>query len=243
MSSNATANYECVLNSFWLLNTSYKACLRSDVHSVMCLWISDWQVVLMILSHVRGKNLKVQTHTWGTPRIINFLDKSETVRTFANNRSKHINNDVFARQKIHLSPFKMSLNSEVESLKCTWMSLKFVLTKPYEPCTYEDARTQVKTSIGITGNITVRVGLHQGSSLSPYLFDMILHVMGRGIKEQPPPPLVYAVCRRYIVLCSTRIEHVERKLEQWKGKDWRLVERRLNTWGAMNMTITRRDSN
>ena len=52
--------------------------------------------------------------------------------------------------------------------------------------TYEDARTQVKTSIGVTDKITVRVGLHQGSSLSPYLFDMILDVIGRGIKEQPP---------------------------------------------------------
>ena len=51
---------------------------------------------------------------------------------------------------------------------------------------YEDARTHVKTSIGLTGKITVRVGLHQGSSLIPYLFDMILDVEGRGIKEQPP---------------------------------------------------------
>ena len=49
--------------------------------------------------------------------------------------------------------------------------------------TYEDAPTQVKTSTGVTGKITVRVGLLQGSSLSPYLFDMILDVMGRGIKE------------------------------------------------------------
>ena len=60
--------------------------------------------------------------------------------------------------------------------------------------TYEDARTQVKTSIGLTSKITVRVGLHQGSSLSPYVFDMILDVMGRGIKEHP---LVYAACSRY----------------------------------------------
>ena len=52
--------------------------------------------------------------------------------------------------------------------------------------TYEDARTQVKTSIGLTDKITVRVGLHQGSSLSPYLFDMILDVMGQSTKEQPP---------------------------------------------------------
>ena len=38
--------------------------------------------------------------------------------------------------------------------------------------TYDDSRTQVKTSIGVTGKITVRVGLHPGSSRSP-----------------PPPPV------------------------------------------------------
>ena len=52
--------------------------------------------------------------------------------------------------------------------------------------TYEDARTQVNTSEGVTGKITVGMGLHEGSSLGPYLFDMILDVMGRGVKEQPP---------------------------------------------------------
>ena len=78
--------------------------------------------------------------------------------------------------------------------------------------TYEDARTQVKTSIGLTGKITARVGHYQGSSLSPYLFDMILDVMGRGIKEQPPWCMLFA---DDIVLCSTRIDHVGRKLEEW----------------------------
>ena len=65
---------------------------------------------------------------------------------------------------------------------------------------YEDARTHVKTSIGLTGKITVRVGLHQGSSLIPYLFDMILDVEGRGIKEQPPWCMLFA---DDILLCST----------------------------------------
>ena len=72
---------------------------------------------------------------------------------------------------------------------------------PRERHIYEDARTQVKTSIGVTGKITVRVGLHQGSSLSPYLFDMILDVMGQGIKEQPPWCMLFA---DDIMLCSTR---------------------------------------
>ena len=79
--------------------------------------------------------------------------------------------------------------------------------------TYGDARTHVETSIGVTGKITVRVGLHQGSSLSPYLFDMILDVMGRGIKEQSPWCMLFA---DDIVLCSTRKYHVERKLEEWR---------------------------
>ena len=78
--------------------------------------------------------------------------------------------------------------------------------------TYDDARTQVKTSIGVMDKITGRVGLHQGSSPRPYLFDMILDVMGRSIKEQPP-----CVCySQTIVLCISRRDHVERKLEVWR---------------------------
>ena len=77
--------------------------------------------------------------------------------------------------------------------------------------TFEDARTQFKTSIGVTGKITVRVGLHQGSSLSPYLFDMIMDVMGRGIKHQPPWCMLFA---NDIIMCITRRYHIERKLEE-----------------------------
>ena len=66
--------------------------------------------------------------------------------------------------------------------------------------TYEDAQTQVKTSIGLTGKIMVRVGLHQGSSLSPYLFDMILDVLGRGHQRAAPWCMLFA---EDIVLCST----------------------------------------
>ena len=58
--------------------------------------------------------------------------------------------------------------------------------------TYEDARTLVVTSIGLTDKSTVRIGLHEGSSLSHYLFDMILDVMGRGIDEQPPWCMLFA---------------------------------------------------
>ncbi len=45
-----------------------------------------------------------------------------------------------------------------------------------------------------------------------------------------------------IVLCSTRIYHVERELEEWRrAMEERvlniIVERRLNTWGGMNIKM------
>ena len=57
------------------------------------------------------------------------------------------------------------------------------------------------------------VGLHQGSSLSPYLFAMIMHVLARGIKDLSPWCMLYA---DDIVLYGTRSEVVEKKLEEWR---------------------------
>ena len=78
---------------------------------------------------------------------------------------------------------------------------------------YEGARTRVKSSVGLTDMIPVGVGLHQGSSLSPYLFAMIMDVLARGIKDISPWCMLYA---DDIVLCGTRIEVVEKKLEEWR---------------------------
>ena len=61
--------------------------------------------------------------------------------------------------------------------------------------------------------IPVGVGLHQGSSLSPYLFAMIMDVLARGIKDISPWCMLYA---DDIVLCGTRSEVVEKKLEEWR---------------------------
>ena len=57
------------------------------------------------------------------------------------------------------------------------------------------------------------VGLHQGSSLSPYLFAMIMDVLARGIKDLSLWCMLYA---DDIVLCGTRSEVVEKKLEEWR---------------------------
>ena len=78
---------------------------------------------------------------------------------------------------------------------------------------YEGARTRIKSSVGLTDKLPVGVGLHQGSSLSPYLFAMIFDVLAHGIKDISPWCMLYA---DDIVLCGTRREVVEKKLEEWR---------------------------
>ena len=78
---------------------------------------------------------------------------------------------------------------------------------------YEVARTRVKSSVGLTDMISMGVGLHQGSSLSSYLFAMIMDELARGIKDISPWCMLYA---DDIVLCGTRSEVIEKKLEEWR---------------------------
>ena len=70
---------------------------------------------------------------------------------------------------------------------------------------YEDARTQVKTSIWLTGKITVRVGLHQGSSLSPCGLP-VWHDPGCDGTGHQRAALWCMLFADDIVLCSTRVE-------------------------------------
>ena len=71
---------------------------------------------------------------------------------------------------------------------------------------YEGAKTKVKSSVGLTGSIPVRVGLHQGSALSPYLFDLIMDVISQGIRDQSPWCMLFA---DDIMICSIDREIVE----------------------------------
>ena len=59
--------------------------------------------------------------------------------------------------------------------------------------------------------LPVGVGLHQLSSLIPYLFAMIMAVLPLGIKEISPWCMLYA---DDIVLYDTRSEVVQNKLEE-----------------------------
>ena len=97
---------------------------------------------------------------------------------------------------------------------------------------YGGARTQVNSSVGLTDTIPVGVGLHQGSSLSPYLFAMIMDVLGRAIHDLSPWCTLYA---EDIVLCGIRREDFENKLEEWRrdmDDRWQKINRKttVNTF-------------
>ena len=69
--------------------------------------------------------------------------------------------------------------------------------------TYEGARTRVKSSVGLTDPIPMGICLHQGSSLSPYLFAISMDVLARGIKD--PSGAYYMLMTLYCVEPEERL--------------------------------------
>ena len=78
---------------------------------------------------------------------------------------------------------------------------------------YKNACTRVRSSVGVTEGFEVSVGLHQGSALSPFLFNVVMDVLTEGVREAVPWTIMYA---DDIVLCAERREELEEKLERWR---------------------------
>ncbi|XP_008477651.1 uncharacterized protein LOC103514534 [Diaphorina citri] len=68
---------------------------------------------------------------------------------------------------------------------------------------YERATTKIGSSVGLTERIPVQVGLHQGSALSPYLFDLIMDVLTENIRRPAPWCMMFA---DDVVLCGSNPE-------------------------------------
>jgi len=78
---------------------------------------------------------------------------------------------------------------------------------------YGGARTKVQSSVVLTRWINVQAGLHEGLSISPCLFDLVMDVMSRGIKDQAPWCMLFA---DDIFICCTSREEVKQKTECWR---------------------------
>ena len=77
---------------------------------------------------------------------------------------------------------------------------------------YDGSTTAVRCAVGVTEEFEVKVGLHQGSALSPCLFAMMMDRMTDEIREEAPWTMMFADDS---VICSESKKQVEEKLESW----------------------------
>jgi hypothetical protein len=78
---------------------------------------------------------------------------------------------------------------------------------------YDKVVNSVRTTDGDINVFSINVGLHQGSTLSPYLFALAIDEVTRDIQEDIPWCMLFA---DDVVLVDESREGVNRKLEIWR---------------------------
>ena len=78
---------------------------------------------------------------------------------------------------------------------------------------YEGSETVVRCAIGTTESFKVKVGLHQGSALSPFLFTVIMDRLTDEVRRELPRTMLFA---DDIVICKETSEEVEQRIECWR---------------------------
>ena len=78
---------------------------------------------------------------------------------------------------------------------------------------YEGATTAVKFKSGESKEFGVKVGVHQGSVLSPLLFNIVLEALSQEFREGLPWEMLYA---DDLALLAESREQVLEKVKLWK---------------------------
>ena len=78
---------------------------------------------------------------------------------------------------------------------------------------YEGSETVVRCAVGTTESFKVKVGLHQRSALSPFLFAVIMDRLTNEVRGEPPWTMLFA---DDIVICKETRKEVEWRLECWR---------------------------
>ena len=79
---------------------------------------------------------------------------------------------------------------------------------------YEGSKTRVRCAAGDTEDFRVTVGLHQGSTLSPFLFAIIIDCITADIQREAPQDMLFA---DDVILCADIREELGTRLETWRG--------------------------
>ena len=79
---------------------------------------------------------------------------------------------------------------------------------------YTEACTVVRTDAGLSERFEVKVGLHQGSILSPLLFAVVMDVISSEARSGLPSELLYA---DDLVLMAPTMEQLGRRVAEWRA--------------------------
>ena len=75
---------------------------------------------------------------------------------------------------------------------------------------YEESQTVVRCAVETTESFKVKVGLHQGSALSPFLFAVIMDRLTDKVRTEPLWMMLFV---DDIVICEETREEVEQRQE------------------------------
>ena len=78
---------------------------------------------------------------------------------------------------------------------------------------YAGNEAVIRCTAGVTEAFSVKVSLHQGSTLSPLLFSIVMDTLVKGVQKELPWNILYA---DDVVLMGERRENVEEDLERWR---------------------------
>ena len=78
---------------------------------------------------------------------------------------------------------------------------------------YKESKTVVRCAVGTTESFKVKVGLHQRSALSPFLYAVIMDKLMDKVRSKPLWTMLFA---DDIVICKETKEKVEWRLECWR---------------------------
>ena len=79
---------------------------------------------------------------------------------------------------------------------------------------YDNSKTIVRCAVGTTEAFSVKVGLHQGSALSPFLFTVVMDQLTKGIRREAPWTMMFADDVVLTAECKTQLEL---DLERWRN--------------------------